>query len=477
MLPNTRIVYKPIIVFVVAAVILFPLFIFGLGFPLASRVRGDAQSYLLIASQIDSMGAVFGYAGERTIGFPLFAAGVRQSLIMLTSNDNLLFWIDAICGLLLATHLLAAWFFSIWARRTHLILAENSAYFLFIFLATYPALIGHTTSPLTDTFAVDFILLAVVILERSLKTEGLYRGAMLGGVAGLFFAYAILVRPGAILGVASAMTIWGCVSLLGTRRNALSLAATVIGCMVLLAPFVANCSAKYGQVCVQSPNTVDFVASAQSGLKGARTLWSKLGLVPGAAPVLPDEFMMTHYFDHCKLTSILGTDDSSLTGCLLSRPLTTPVFLVKKWMGLFDHFRFTPYLELDTPSWLVWRSRAYDAIAWAGLALCAAALFQIARRTNREKVRQLFASNVTPIVLGIYSAVTLAQQTAMHIEDRYGLPLVPICALMLVVYGERTMLRYRSRGWASVIPIALYCMVAIALFVTQIVVWDSTPFL
>ena len=473
---NARPRLKELAVLAIAATIALQLFTFGLNYPPKYRVRGDAYEYLSIAYQFDGFSSVLGYAGKRTVGFPLFEFMVRNALTMFASNTTVLQWVNAICFTLLITHIVTAWFFSVWVRRTNLIKSENGAFFLFIFLATYPALIGHTTSPLTDTLAIDLVLCAIISIEKSFNAKSIYRASLFSGIAALFFGFSILVRPGSLLGIAVALATGGVISLFSERRKMIVIGGTVLGCVVILAPFCSNCAQKYGSVCLQSPQTVNFVMSAQLGLRGARTLWGKGSLVPGGGSILPDEIMFTNYYRRCHLESIVGIDKSSLTGCLFSRPLSIPAYTIKKWIGLFDHFRFTPYLEEDTPFWLRWLSRTYDSLSWIGLALFFWSLLQASKRQNRSNIKELVTNNITPVLLVVYSVVMLAQHTVLHIEDRYGFPILPLCATMLVIYGEKSIRAYRSFGWRSIGPVAVYSVMAWALFVTQIIIWDRSPF-
>jgi hypothetical protein len=258
------------------------------------------------------------------------------------------------------------------------------------------------------------------------------------------------------------------------RNKAVVICATALGCILLLAPFSYNCTQKYGSLCLQSPETFDSVKSAQSGLRGARTLWEMTSLATGQwAPTLPDDTMYTNYFQRCQLKTIVGIDDSSLTGCLITRPLALPAYTVKKWIGLLDNFRFTPYLEKETPFWLRWLSRAYNSLAWIGLAMIFMMLFQATKRIYRSEIKEKLIVPITPALLVVYSVVMLAQHTVLHVEDRYGFPIIPLCAVMLAVYGEKFIHNYRTFGYQKVMPLALYCIAAWAIFIAQIIIWDN----
>lgn len=467
---------KKIIFLGIATTVALKLFLFGLSYPLDFRVRGDAYIYLKIADSFTGISAVLAFAGDRTVGFPCFEFIVKNLVSIFTTINNVLTWINAIGVALLITHMVTAWFFSRWAKNTNLIQTENAAFVLFVFFATYPALIGHTTSPLSDTLAVDLIVCALISMQVALTVSSAYKAYLLAGLSAFFFGFSILVRPGSLLGVAAALMAGIALALLTARRKTAVLCAAALGCALVLAPYYYNCTQKYGTICLQSPGTFDFVASAQAGLRGTRTLWQKGNLVPGQIPILPDGTMFTNYYQRCQLKTIVGIDDSSLTGCLITRPLALPAYTVKKWIGLFDHFRFTPYLEGATPFWLRWLSRAYDSLAWVGLSMFFLTLFQSTKRVYRSEIKEKLITPITPVLLVVYSTVILAQQTALHIEDRYGFPILPLCATMLMVYGEKFIQNYRKFGYKRVVPLALYCITAWTVFVAQIIIWDNTAF-
>ena len=133
-------------------------------------------------------------------------------------------------------------------------------------------------------------------------------------------------------------------------------------------------------------------------------------------------------------------------------------------------------MEEQTPSWLRWLSRAYDSLAWIGLALCLLALLQARKLSAGSEIKELLARNITPAMLACYSMSMLALHTALHVEDRYGFPVIPLCAVMLFIYAERALEKYRTSGLRSVALLMLYCALAWTVFVTQIVLWDHTIF-
>jgi hypothetical protein len=449
------------------------LFAFGLSFSMTQRVAGDAYQYLSVANQFDSFESVWNYAGVRSVGLPFVEFTIKQGLLAFTSTDNLSIWVDAICTTLLVIHIATVWFFSGWARKTHIIDSEGGFLFLFAFLGTYPAFIGHTTLPLTDTLAVDLVLCGFMTLEAAFRQKRLLLVSILSGLSALFFAGLLLVRPGSLAALGAALTLGGAISLRGERRKTALIGIAALGCLALTAPFVSNCAQKYGGFCLQSM-VPSFPQDAQAGLMGARTLWARGYTDTGVIRTLPDETMVANFSSKCQLTTLLGFDVSSLTGCLLAQPLAIPAYVGKKWIGLFDHFRFTPFLETQTPFWLRWLSRAYDSLSWIGFALFLLSLITVAKQHSRERLMSLLADNITPTLLTAYSLLILAQHTIMHVEERYGLPLIPLCATVLVIYGERAIHKFPSFQRRTNGMLLLYCFLAWGIFIGQIIVWDNT---
>lgn len=451
----------------------FLLFLFGINFPLDLRVRGDAYGYLEIASRFSGFTSVYQYAGDRTVGFPLVEFLIHGVISWFSSPVNLTQWVNAICIVLYTMHMVASWFFSKWIKEKKVIQSEYSSHFIFFFLATYPAMVGHTTAPLSDTFAVDLVLLAVVLFGGALHIERRHNVVLMSIGAAVFFGFSILVRPALMLGLGTALVVCGGISLLGTRGIQITVATTIVACLLVLSPYVANCTTSYGSYCLQSPKTFDANLSVQEGLRGARISWSKASQQEGKLPVMIDDLMFNNYYQECQITSVVGLDRSSLTGCLLARPLTLPSFVIKKWIGLFDHFRFTPYLENFTPTWLRLLSRVYGAFAWLGLCLSLLALLRFMKVETRSNLRRLVVQNIDLALLLCFSIVLLAQHTALHTEDRYGFPLVPICAVFAITQLEQIFARYRMYGWRRLVSHAIFCLSTLAIFAYQIISWDQ----
>jgi hypothetical protein len=463
------------VVFGAAAALALALFSFGLSYPLEARLRGDAYHYLVAADSFDSLSAALAFMSERTAGMPLFEFAVRRVLGVFVATEQPQRWVDLICAALLAIHLASTWFFARWMREAGCVRTLAGRHLLFFFLATFPALVGHTTTPLTDTLAIDLILCGGVLLARSLNAPGFPRAIAFGFPAGLMLGFSILVRSGSLPGVAAGLIVAFALSGSAGRLRQSAVAAAALGCLLVLAPYYGNCIRAHGTLCLQFP-AFDPVRSAQAGLRGARTPWSMRPTAKDGIPTLPDPVMMANYGERCELTKMVGVTSSSFTGCLLSRPLAIPAFLFKKWAGLFDHFRLTPYVETVTPGWLLWLSRAYDGLAWIGFTL-SFALAALALRGRNSWGRERFAA-VPPAVaaLAVYAVVMLSIHTALHVEDRYSFAWLPLCAVVLVGCGEKAVDAFRASGWRAVAAPLVFSLVALAAFLVQVTAWDRTPF-
>ena len=463
------------VIFGAAAAVALALFSFGVAYPFGARVRGDAYHYLLAADSFESLSAALAFMSERTAGMPLFEFTVRRAIGVFVATEQPQRWVDVICAALLAIHLASTWFFARWMQAAGCVRTLAGRHLLFFFLATFPALVGYTTTPLTDTLAIDLILCGGVLLARSQSVPGLPRAIAFGLAAGLMFGFSILVRSGSLPGIAAGLLVALVLSGLAGRPRQGAVLASALGCLMVLAPFFGNCMRAHGTLCLQFP-AFDAVRSAQAGLRGARTPWSMHPTAKDGIPTLPDPNMMANYGERCELTKILGTDSSSLTGCLFSRPLAIPAFLFKKWAGLFDHFRFTPYVETATPAWLLWLSRAYDGLAWIGFALTlAVAALGLPRLAGWGKAR-LAAVQPALAALAVYAVVMLAIHTALHVEDRYGFAWLPLCAVVLIACAEKGVAGFRDSGWRAVTVPLVFSLVALAAFLVQVTAWDHTPF-
>jgi hypothetical protein len=466
--------FKESLVIFLASTVAMMLFFFGISNPLSIRVSGDAMEYLRIADGLGDIKTIANYSGSRTIGFPIFEKVIFQILSTFQETVFVLAWINTIGIAMLLLHVVVSWSFATWAQRDALINNDNTRHLLFFFLATFPVLIGHTTTPVTDTFAIDLVLLGFIFLVKSVRSGDLRSCVFSACFAGVLFGYSILVRPASLIGLVVAMSICGLRSIWGSRTSQVALSISLIACAMLLLPSYLNCFQKYDAFCLQSPKTFNVALSMQDGLKGARVLWSLPNRISGSIPMLTDETMFKKYYQRCELNSIVGFDNTSFTGCLAAQGWSLPAFLMKKWIGLFDYFRFTPYLENATPSWLRILSRTYGALAWLGFSLCFLAVFRLRKVADGSLAKRHFTQNFGMLFLSSYSAILLAQHTVLHTEERYGFPLLPVCAVVLLMRGEWLVLQCRLRNFRPVIYHAVFFLCALVLFYVQISVWDGS---
>lgn len=463
-------------VIVFASAIAFGLFLFGASYPLDVRARGDAYGYLKIADSLSGVVSAFTYAGDRTSGLPFFEYAIHQALSIFFPTVYLQAWINTVGIAMLTIHIAASWSFSEWVRGVGLVKSNRGSYLLFFFLATCPPMVGHTTSPLSDTFSIDLILLGLVSLGYALRAQRIRMCLLFSAVAAAFLGFSILVRPASLIGLGVALVLCLGISFWGSRISRIAFGSISVGCLIVLIPGGLNCAQKYGSVCLQSPKTFNANLSMQEGLKGARLMWSQKNELPGTIPMVADEIMFNQYYRQCQIDSTIGFRDTSWSGCLLARPFTLPAFLAKKWIGLFDYFRFTPYLERLTPLWLSNLSRAYGALAWLGLSLCFATILKLRCDSMRSNLKPLLIENTGLVFLASYSMVMLAQHTALHTEERYGFPLIPLCVAVLFGYCERSLARYRAGERRSLLPSLLFCCLALTLYVAQVLAWDQASF-
>lgn len=461
-----------IVIFVATAIGLM-LFAHGLSYPLQVRVNGDALEYLHIADSLKDMSTIANYAGARAIGFPLFEKAIYHLISTQTASVFLLTWINSIGFAILLLHISASWLFSIWAKRNSLIKSENTRLILFFFLATFPTLIGHTTTPVSDTLSVDLVIFGLFYLDKSLHSIGFVTNILIACCSSLFFGYAVLVRPASLIALTAALLACSLVSMKGPPYSRVTLSAVLIVFATILTPSFINCSHKFDSFCLQSPQTFNAKLSSQAGLRGVRVLWTKPSEYSDSIPILADETMVRDYYQRCRISSIFGLTESSFTGCLISKPLILPVFLVKKWIGLFDYFRFTPYLEQGTPLRLRQLSRIYGAFAWVGFSLCLVATLRLTKRATWHRIREYLACNIGIVLLTLYSAILLAQHTVLHTEERYGFPLLPLCSVMVFTYGENLLLNFRNLSMRLLVGYIFICSVAVALYFSQITAWDQ----
>lgn len=448
------------------------LFAFGLNYPLQSRVNGDALEYLRIADSLSNLDTIASYAGTRTIGFPLFERGVYQIVALFGEPVFVLRWVNSVGLTMLTMHIVATWLFSRWTQTSGVIRQDRTRRIVFLMLATFPALIGHTTTPLTDTFTVDLVLIGLLFYNGSLRATTARWSVLWALSGGVILGFATLVRPGSSFGLAIALLVCFFVSLRSQATRQLASACILAGFFVTLLPSTINCSNKYGSVCLQSPKTFDSALHIQSGLRGARVLWRQSDRLPDPIPVLTDELMYESFYKQCRIDSVIGADKNSFTGCLLATPHAVPFFLLKKWIGLFDYFRFTPYLEARTPNWLQLLSRFYGMVAWIGLCFSLVLLCRFALIRKKIEASNSHYLNLDLIFISTYSLIMLAQHTVLHPEERFGFPLIPMCVVVFFVMADKFLSeRHRVQSFELYFFVLYGCM-ASGVFAWQVKAWD-----
>jgi hypothetical protein len=226
-----------------------------------------------------------------------------------------------------------------------------------------------------------------------------------------------------------------------------------------------RCRAVHGTLCVQAPETFEAIAHARFGMRGARVLWFHAATGEEGPPIVPDPFLVERFAAPCRVTSFVGSDDSTLTGCFARRLEHMPRFAVTKWIGLFDHFRYHAYAEPMTPPWYRAMSRAFDAVAWPGFFLGVIAV-------TRSRARLSSAA----VCGAVFTALLVALHTIVHVEDRYGLAWVPLACVAAVHGCERACERARlgdARHLAALVTLAFALDL---LFFTTVWRWDATVF-
>lgn len=443
----------------------FAFFLLGLSVPPELRVRGDAGTYLNIASSFHSLSEAFFHVSEQGNGLPF--------LEYLLKFDNADVWVATLVILFFLFHCLSSiWFCKRVIARGWIEAASPWHGILVFLLLSYPSLVLHTTVPLTDTLGADLLIFSLCLMDTFQAKKAQF-------IAGILLGFAITVRPAYQFGILAGLFLLFLVRMRQGKKEKAWRAAFLpfFGCMLYILPSLVLCYQQFGSVGVRDPRPFYSMHQIQSGLKGARLLWFRDELISekDELPVLPDPFMSENFYRPCKLESFLGFDDSSLMGCLMNRPLETSVFLVKKWIGLFDAFQMQPYAEPITPIWYKWLSRAFSLLAFLGQA----GIFVFTARWGLKKIGfYLNSSTFGPpelardsglvFALG-FTLTTLAFHLLVHVENRFALVLVPYALVYFCWMGHRWMSlpRTAARAWG------IFGLVASLLFFLQVLQWDS----
>jgi hypothetical protein len=456
----------PLAAAVASAAWAFALFRWGLALPMPHRVRGDAWEYMHLAGEARGALALLADVGPRSAGMPLVDFIVKWAVAPLGGAATAAAWADAVCAVLFATHLLGAASGSALARHSGAVRTRAGGLAVFALIAAFPALVAHTTTPLTDTLNADLVVFALHATELAHKATTRARALSFGASAGFLWAFAALLRPGNLYPAAAAMAVTLAVAALRSRTALPAATASLVVFSVALAPIAARCQSRHGAVCLQSPETFEPLSHVRLGLRGARVLWFHGGYTADGPPTVPDAFLVKHFAEPCgQLQSYVGTDDTSVTGCFARRAHLLPLFALRKWVGLFDHFRFQPYAEPITPNAYRALSRTFDALAWPGFFLGCAAF-----------IRTRAHASATAITGATFVALLVAVHTLLHVEDRYGLAWVPLSLGAFVHTFERALTAPRQSRARAVLRALVFVAVADAFFFATVTRWDATTF-
>lgn len=424
------------------------------------RVRGDAFEYLSAAKHFSSYGDALSFTGNRTYGFPLFLYFVKR----LTAPTEMYQWVRHVTYIMFPLHICASLLFyaaflrpRCQATKLHRLTAPIVA----AVLISYPALVTHTTTTLTDTFTVDLLLLAAAAYYSSLESAGL-SASIRTGACGLLLGYAAMVRPSLWPALAVFVTTAVAVSMARKRtaRSALPNAAVLIASTLIpILPAATNCTAAFGALCIRNPSFVRTATqdSLQLGLSSVRVFWSSHDRSPDTMPGLKDPFLVENYGSRCRADSL-----GSLVACLVSRPRALPVYIAKKTMALFDVPHVQSYAVDQTPPWFTRLQRLYEVTAFPGLAaLLITAVFYLKRKGKGDVVwigLPWFALTLTAVLT----------HSVFHIEGRYGFPVLPF-ALSSLIFGFAEARRWGRR--ARIVWL-LSMTGAAVVFMWQIQTWD-----
>lgn len=453
------------LLFLVSFGLAFALFSYGSSLPLPLRARGDAAEYLNIAFHFQSFYDALHYIGARTPGFPLF----DYLFFYFDGSNSVLTKVNHICLTLCLFHQLTSlWIVFVCGKYNYIKNSSIALGVLFILLAAYPAIVMHTTTPLSDVFGMDLLLLAFSLfapIQENTKSQvfpRIFRGVFIGGLLG----YAILVRPAYVTGVFGFLTTLMLFAGLKSRKIFIILIPAITVTAAILFPVVQDCTTQFGRFCIENPNTFDIFGSINAGLGGAQTIWNYL---PTPFPVYPDAFLSDHFHDRCHVTSFIGSvhDTSNLFACFYQQPFNSLLFFVKKMIGLFNTFRLTPYTEHITPSWYLWVSRLFSSIAFVGFWIflvdgCRSIIRLFSRRNTA--ISPLFAA------LWVFCMAQAAMHSILHVEERFAFPLVPIC-LMAIIFKIKNLCNTDTTSTTRWFWIVFSFMI-LTLYFGQVLLWD-----
>lgn len=451
-------------------------FYYGISLPFQFRFRGDAWQYMDIASQFTSFKDVLHYAGMKSPGMPWF-----DYLFLYFDNSGTFSRVNHICITLFILHEITLLLLCIFCVKYKLF-EKRSTYFgvLFLILAAYPAMVMHTTTPLSDVLGMDILLVALGLFSVAMDVKKHNFLIVLSVMSGALLGYAILLRTAYYIGILGFLLIFALTTIrnnilvpsLKFRQSLMVWFLVILSLAAVMVPVLYNYKVKYNAICLQDPvvGTPTLTRYLQTGLIGARTVWS----IPPSqvspdevSPTYPDEFLVKNFYNRCNITSFVGSTETSLLGCFYQAPYLVPIYLVKKVIGLFDTFRMTPYTELITPSWYKWVSRLFSSIAFVGFwvflwdGMVAASQFLIYRRS----VSALFAA-----VWG-FCMILVVQHALISVEERYAFPWIPFCLIAVLLKIKD--LSEKNDSFKVRCKYLIFAIFAITLYFSQVLAWDK----
>ena len=438
-----------------------PWFVYVCSVGLPNRVRGDAIAYLRVAANARSTADVLGYAGDRTLGFPAFLYAIRMpfELVSALGPETLGAFVNVVAIVLFAIHVASSVaFFSRMREMVRVSLGVPLHPAALALLVAYPGLVAYTTVPLTDTLAADLMMVGAVLCVPPATAARSWRLGRAAG-AGLLLGALVLVRPsaltttGAFLLAALAQALWK------DRGRAATLALSITLWSGLVGWQVHTCARAYGEVCLLDPAATRkaLAESVSWGTTSARHYWSRHSDDVEGRVTVPDPLLTRVLGQRCRARTLVGRD--GILGCILAEPISYPLLVLKKSIGLFDSYQLQPYAVDVTPRWARLASRPFGALAFAGFTAVVGWLALLLR-----------GAPTSPLVIVLSAPVVhVAWQALFHVEPRYGLAAVPFSLVMLVATAQY--LPRLARAWRVAVAIAL--IVAGLVFLAQTSSWDA----
>jgi hypothetical protein len=457
-----KILASPGFILGLGAALALGLFLFACELPKEDRVNGDIIGYLAITARFGSLGDAFAYVGNRTYGYPLFVylGFLSRSWLGLA---NTIPWLTWVCSLLLAIHLGAALAFYRFFLRDKFLkagLPRGLAAFSAALVMCYPGLVAHTATPLTDTLSTDLLMVAAALYCASRQRKGPIAFAQ-ASLCGLVLGYAIMVRPSfwpAVLAFYGASLIEAAFPRANRSQLLASLLSMVIGTLALILPALEAGSTAYNKPCLQNPKFVEACSATciQLGLYSVRVFWSVKVNSKESLPGVRDPFLWATFGKDSGITT-----PRRLLGCLCSKPAAIPLYFAKKTMALFDAPFLHPYAIDKNPAWFPSIQRLFELGAFCGFI---GALFWAAGwffyKERIEFVEWPWLALIS---------VLLLTHLIMHIEGRYGFPLIPFSiASLFLSYAQM-----RKAGPRLVLAWTLLLLGAAAVFFWQVRAWDA----